>query len=204
MPRSRSESTKTGVCNCSARSKASPAKLEALLHRRRKQHARACVSPCESRAINEQVALRGARRQSGRRPDALNVEDHARQSPRSSPARQTPPSAKCPARRWPSSSARPPSPRPAPCRWRPVRPPPARSRRSPCRPAPRDIPSCSRSAFSTTDDDGVIGYQVTTVTPANIAPIAAAAVAVDDDLARGRVHAARRETDPAWSANSAA
>ena len=43
--------------------------------------------------------------------------------------------------------------------------------------------SCSRSALSTSDDDGVIGYQATTVTPANIAPRAAAAVAVDDDLA---------------------
>ena len=30
--------------------------------------------------------------------------------------------------------------------------------------------------FSTSDDEGVIGYQVTTVTPANIAPNAAAAL----------------------------
>src|ERR1035437_9115184 len=30
--------------------------------------------------------------------------------------------------------------------------------------------------FSITEDDGVIGYQPTTVTPANIAPIAAAAL----------------------------
>jgi hypothetical protein len=124
----------------------------------------------------KQVGLRGARRHARRRPNALNVEDHAGQSRRNIPARQTPPSAKCPVPRSPSSRARRPIPRPAPCRSRPARLPPAQSRKSPCHPARRGTSSCSRSAFSTTDDDGVIGYHVTTVTPANMQPIAAAAL----------------------------
>ena len=36
------------------------------------------VSPCERNAVDEQIALRGAGRQAGRRPDALDVEDHRR------------------------------------------------------------------------------------------------------------------------------
>src|SRR4030042_2049931 len=71
--------------------------------------------------------------------------------------------------------------------------------RAPAQPAPRTMPTADSSSsawttayvafpsgpiryflryvmrVSTSDDDGVIGYHVTTVTPANIAPIAPAA-----------------------------
>src|SRR6185312_17167366 len=72
--------------------------------------------------------------------------------------------------------------------------------RAPAQPAPSTMPMAARSSsawtmakvalpsfstryffirsmrFSTTEDDGVMGYQPTTVTPANIAPMAAAAL----------------------------
>ena len=43
--------------------------------------------------------------------------------------------------------------------------------------------------LSGNDDDGVIGYQATTVAPANMQPKAAAAVSVNNDFAGGLVHA---------------
>ena len=75
MPRSRSIITKTGVWNCSARSNASMAMLK---HSSGEDgNSMGClVSPCESRAVRKHVALRGARRQTGGRPDALHIEDH--------------------------------------------------------------------------------------------------------------------------------
>ena len=175
MPRSRSERTKTGVCRLSAKSNAAMRELIAFVDTAGQQHDMFGVAMREI-GDREQIALHGAGRHSGRRSDALNIEDHSGQSRRNSQGRQTPPSARCPGPRSRSSSGRLPSPRLAPCRLRPIRLPPEQWRKSPCHPARRDISSCNRSAVSTTEEEGVIGYQVTTVTPANIAPRAAAAL----------------------------
>ena len=50
------------------------------------------------------------------------------------------------------------------------------------------LASRNRSTFSTSDDDGVIGYHITTVHAGKHAAQRSRGVAVDDDLARGRVH----------------
>ena len=159
------------------------------------------VSPCERNAAAEQVALRGARRQSGRRPDALDVEDHRRRLRRSSRGRRTPPSARCPGPDVDVIDAR---ARPAGAdhhaERRRSRPRPGRSRTSPCRsPCPCGTSACSRSATRGSDDDGVIGYQATTVTPAIMQPIAAAALPSTRILPGRLVHRLDADTDPAWS-----
>ena len=108
------------------------------------------VSPCERNAVVQQVALRGAGRQAGRRPDALDVEDHRRRFRVVRQAGELAPSARCRGRRSRSSSARPPSSRRSPCRATRSRPRPGRSRTSPCRsPCRCGTSSCSRSATRT-------------------------------------------------------
>ena len=49
---------------------------------------------------------------------------------------------------------------------------------------------------SHSDEDGVIGYQATTVTPAIMQPMRGGGVALDEDLARRLVHPLDAQTDP--------
>ena len=83
----------------------------------------------------------------------------------------------------------------APAHPAPSTMPIAASSSSACTIAKLALPSCStryrfiRSMrFSTTEDDGVMGYHATTVTPANIAPSAAAALPSMMILPCGGVH----------------
>ena len=184
--------TKIGVCSCSARSNASLAIVKHSSTEPGNSMDVLGVAVRESVATKD-VALRGARRQSGGRPDALDVPDHARNfgvvaqagelrhqrdsgsGGRGHGARASPACAQHHADRrefilglhdGESGLA--------------IR-------------ADAIFLHVIDERFSTSDDDGVIGYQVTTVTPANMQPMRSRGVAVDDDLAGGLVHPLDRE-----------
>ena len=200
MPRSRSLITNTGVWKPLGQVERLHRHLVALARPTRAAAAGAACRRATARAANSDVALRGARRQPGRRADALDVEDHRRDLGVVRRGRRTRPSARCRGPTSTSSRARPPSPRRSPCRARRSRPRPARSRTSPCRsPCPCGTSACSRSASRSSDEDGVIGYQATTVTPANMQPMRRGGVAFDQDLARRSCSSARRGTGRASS-----
>ena len=77
MPMSRSSMTKIGVCNRSARSKASAPNSKASPGP--SGNSITClVSPCEANAQTQNVRLLRARRHAGRRAAALNVEHDGR------------------------------------------------------------------------------------------------------------------------------
>ena len=116
---------------------------EALRGRAGEQHGMLGVAVREP-GNEADVALRGSRRQSGRRPNALHVPNHSRQLDVVAQVRRTPPSAKFPVQQWPSWSARLPILRPKPCRLQPAHPQLGRWQRSLCHQGQLGIPSCNR------------------------------------------------------------
>ena len=182
----------------------------ALLDRCRDQHDLLGVAVRQQRRA-EDVALRGARRQAGRRPDALDVENHARDFRVVGEAGELAHQRDAgPGGRRHRARARP-AGADDHADARRSRPRPGRSRRSPCRrPCRCGTSSCNSISVSGSDDDGVIGYQAHDGDAGHHAAERRGRVALDEDHARascpsrsiavrillGEVRARRRPSPP--------
>ena len=158
MPMSRSLSTKTGDWSRSARSKACQPNSKHSFDAAGKQDHLLRVAVTDE-ADKGQVALRGARGQSGGGPDALHVPDDERHLGVVGQACEFGHQADAQVRRWRSSNASRSTRRRWPCRWRPVRLRPEPPRRCACHLS--GLRSCGRYSFSASasEEAGVIGYQ---------------------------------------------